>query len=416
MGNPQGDVGMSEIITDSKLCTGCGACENICPKSCIKRKKEDAGFQMEKSDGCIDCGLCSKVCPVLNPPELSYPQKAYAAWATDKVTRRTSASGGVAATLYRYALKKGYEFVGAYLDSSFECHLALGSTEEDVRKFQNSKYTFSFPDAIYKEVVQSVKAGKSVLFAGLPCQVAAMKKYFQTLHLSYEKLILVDIICHGTPNPDYLKNHIAAVAKGEKVEKCFFRDANFDTSKFVYTLYKHASNKPIYKKYVDEDDLYQIGYHGALIYRDSCYVCQFAQTNRCGDLTIGDFHVWDVESCDIDIENVSTILVNTEKGMKLLESVLSDNNLTAIERPLEEPIQGEKQLRHPSIAGPERKQFLEEYRKSQDYESAASVAFRGIVRRRKLKIDKIIIWLKRAIKIFVPRKLWLMLKKKVKKD
>ena len=181
-------------------------------------------------------------------------------------------------------------------------------------------------------------------------------------------------------------------------------------------MYKHTSNDPFYKKYVDEDDLYQIGYHGALIYRDSCYACQYAQTNRCSDLTIGDFHVWDVESCDIDIENVSTILINSEKGMKLLEDIKSDNALIAIERPLDEPIRGEKQLRHPSIAGPERKQFLVEYQKSHDYELAANIAFRGIVRRRKLKIEKIKMQVKKTIKIFVPRKLWLLMKKSVKKD
>ena len=407
---------MSKVITAGALCTGCGACENICPKSCVIRIKEDAGFQMQKGDGCVDCGLCSKVCPVLNMPEFAYPQKAYAAWATDTTIRKTSASGGVAATLYRYALKQGYYFVGAYLNDSFECHLAIGSTEEDIRKFQNSKYTFSFPDEIYKQVGRLVKQGKDVLFVGLPCQVAAVKNYFKTSNLSFEKLILVDIICHGTPNPDYLKSHIAAVAGREKVEKCFFRDANFDTSKFAYTLYKHTSNDPFYKKYVDEDDLYQIGYHGALIYRDSCYVCQYAQTNRCSDLTIGDFHVWDVESCDIDIENVSTILINSEKGMKLLEDIKSDNALIAIERSLDEPIRGEKQLRHPSIAGPERKQFLVEYQKSHDYELAANIAFRGIVRRRKLKIEKIKMQVKKTIKIFVPRKLWLLMKKSVKKD
>ena len=95
---------MSKVITAGALCTGCGACENICPKSCVIRIKEDTGFQMQKGDGCVDCGLCSKVCPVLNMPEFAYPQKAYAAWATDTTIRKTSASGGVAATLYRYAL------------------------------------------------------------------------------------------------------------------------------------------------------------------------------------------------------------------------------------------------------------------------------------------------------------------------
>ena len=37
---------MSKVITAGALCTGCGACENICPKSCVIRIKEDAGFQM----------------------------------------------------------------------------------------------------------------------------------------------------------------------------------------------------------------------------------------------------------------------------------------------------------------------------------------------------------------------------------
>lgn len=407
---------MNKIITESSLCTGCGACENICPKSCVKRYRLDAGFQMEKSDGCVDCGLCSKVCPILNEVALFYPQKAYAAWANDEKTRRSSASGGVAATLYRYVVQRGYEFIGAYLDDRFECHLTIGRTEEDIKRFQNSKYTYSFPDIIYRQVADRVIQGASVLFVGLPCQVAAIKKYFQTLHLPTDSLILVDIICHGTPNPDYLKNHIVAVARGECVEKCFFRDANFDTSKYAYTLYKHTSNKPIYKKYVDEDDLYQIGYHGALIYRDSCYSCRFAQTNRSGDLTIGDFHVWDVESCDIDIENVSTILVNTEKGMRLLAEVIASNSLTAIERSVEEPIRGEMQLRHPSVAGPERRVFLEEYKLSQDFETSAAVAFHRIVIRRKLKIDKIKKGIMKMIKVFVPKKLWLMLKKQAKKD
>lgn len=123
-----------------------------------------------------------------------------------------------------------------------------------------------------------------------------------------------------------------------------------------------------------------------------------------------------VEKIETEAMYVSTILINSEKGMKLLEDIKSNNALIAIERPLDEPIRGEKQLRHPSTAGPERKQFLVEYQKSHDYELAANIAFRGIVRRRKLKIEKIKMQVKKTIKIFVPRKLWLLMKKSVKKD
>lgn len=83
----------------------------------------------------------------------------------------------MAATLYKYALKQGYYFVGAYLNDSFECHLAIGSTDEDIRKFQNSKYTLVFLMKFNKQVGQLVKQGKDVMFVGLPCSGSCGKKF-----------------------------------------------------------------------------------------------------------------------------------------------------------------------------------------------------------------------------------------------
>lgn len=143
-----------------------------------------------------------------------------------------------------------------------------------IKDFKNSKYTFSFASDIFDEILNKLKCGYDVLFIGLPCQVAAIKNLVRITTVK-GNLITVDLVCHGTPPPIYLQQHIKAIElkQKQKFTKCFFRDAKFDTSNFVYTLYTHNSEKPTYVKFVDENDNYQIGYHNALIYREVCYNC-----------------------------------------------------------------------------------------------------------------------------------------------
>lgn len=43
-------------------CIGCGACEPVCPVSCIS-EVEDSKRKIDE-DSCIDCGACSGECPV----------------------------------------------------------------------------------------------------------------------------------------------------------------------------------------------------------------------------------------------------------------------------------------------------------------------------------------------------------------
>ena len=55
-------------LLDGKLCTGCGACRNICPAKAINMQPNAEGFLFPKIDEkkCIDCGLCATTCPQLN--------------------------------------------------------------------------------------------------------------------------------------------------------------------------------------------------------------------------------------------------------------------------------------------------------------------------------------------------------------
>ncbi|MCJ8343439.1 MAG: 4Fe-4S binding protein, partial [Cetobacterium sp.] len=43
-------------------CISCGACQEVCPVSCIS--EDENGKRVIDEDVCIDCGSCASVCPV----------------------------------------------------------------------------------------------------------------------------------------------------------------------------------------------------------------------------------------------------------------------------------------------------------------------------------------------------------------
>lgn len=51
---------MAHVITKSD-CINCGACEPVCPVTCIT-EKDDA--RIIDGEACIDCGACVDECPV----------------------------------------------------------------------------------------------------------------------------------------------------------------------------------------------------------------------------------------------------------------------------------------------------------------------------------------------------------------
>ncbi|MDD3416427.1 MAG: Coenzyme F420 hydrogenase/dehydrogenase, beta subunit C-terminal domain [Lachnospiraceae bacterium] len=371
-------------LCDKNNCTACSACENICNKNAIVQiKRWDGSWYMTiDEDRCIDCNLCRKVCPSLNTKVSNKPMKAFAAWSKDSDIHRKSASGGIASELYLFAIRNGWSFVGVQLDERFDAYYCMGETECDIEKFRNSKYSFSNMGDVYKKIEQVIKKNKRVLFIGLPCHVSAVKSYFTLKKLNMDYLVTVDLVCHGTPSPDFLKQHIKTVEekKGKKTSICYFRDPNYNTDRYFFTLYDVNGNR-LYKKKIKSDDTYQIGYHSALIYRDSCYSCMYAKREREGDITISDYHGL---GSKVEYRKsryaVSCILVNTVKGKIIVEQLNDEKRLQLFERPLLEPLEGEPQFNHPSVAPVERETFIKEYIKYQSYDMAAERAFKEIKR------------------------------------
>lgn len=356
-------------LVSKKNCTACGACINKCPKKCIHfiADESDNIYPVVDEMVCMECKQCEKVCPQLDKKEyLQMPIKAFAGWHNDELVRNTSASGGAATAIYMYALKMGYVCYGVVFDEQWNVNYVKIKNKDDLKKVRNSKYVFSDTKSIFKEIKDELNSENTVIWIGLPCQTAGLKKY---LEKDYRNFITIDLICHGVCSAEYLKQYITSieVKNHQKYSKCFFRDANFDTSKFAYTLYTHTSAKPSYVEYV-KDGLYSIGYHKGITYRENCYHCKFASIKRVADITLADY--WLIgEKIPFPYEknNVSLIFVNNKCGEEFVKKVEDADLVTIVERPIEEAVEVQGQLQHPTSKSFEQRLFIKNYKNTRNF-------------------------------------------------
>lgn len=93
----------------------------------------------------------------------------------------------------------------------------------------------------------------------------------------------------------------------------------------------YDGNKIIYSK-PKAQDLYYSAYAKGLIHRENCYSCQYAGTQRCSDITAGDF--WGLDLSTLKNKTLKTAvcsvcLINTDKGetfSKTLQTLLNMKN------------------------------------------------------------------------------------------
>lgn len=370
-------------LADKESCTACGACAFVCAKNSITMIEDEHGsvYPSLDSTNCVECGRCQKTCPILSPLDVNTPQIAYSAWSSDEKERETSASGGIAAEIYKKAVSEGCDIAGAVQQDDFRVVMQLSSDEKAILKFKNSKYVFSEAWHVYQEIKQSLKADKNVVFIGLPCQVAALRKIFR----ENEKILFVEVVCHGTAPFSYLKQHIEHIehTKNEKAIRMSFRDPDTYTYTFTFTLY-NKDGKRFYAEVPRKTDTYQYAYHSTISYRENCYHCHFAREQRIADITLSDYKgLGRMAPCSYGETNVSCILVNTEKGKKFIKEMIQEKRIYADERPVREPIEGDPQLRQPSLKGAARMDF-ERLIKVNDFETTMQIVMKRDKRRKKI--------------------------------
>ena len=337
-------------VIDPVDCTGCGLCAHICPSKCISMKEGKLGhlFPSVDSKKCIHCNLCVKKCPSKSPIRLGYPLAAYAAWVQDEDDYLTSTSGGAASALSHDIISRGGVVYGCTMgESSVVKHIRVEDSER-LNTLKGSKYVQSDIKGIFSILRDDVNEGRPTLFIGSPCQVAAVKSMYPDTPTN---LYLVDIVCHGVPSLGVFQNYL----------KNKFGRAHFDSISFrrgSELILEIEDRGDVIYRANHRDDLYYTLFMQGFTYRDSCHQCKYAQPNRISDITIGDF--WGLGrygKCNIPEHKhgISVILPISEKGMSLIDRVRDKLNI--YERPIEEAIQGNSQLKSPAMAGKRIKLF-----------------------------------------------------------
>lgn len=336
------------MICDKKHCTGCGMCTAVCPTQCITLEKNEYGslkYQVDEKK-CIRCGKCERMCPQ-NSSVVQSVRKCYGGWAEELKERQTSASGGIAAALYRQMLSKGGAIVGACYEND-EFRLKLTQDETEIEKFKGSKYVNCNSQHIYQEVKQKINQCIPVLFIGTPCQVAAIKSYIGASDLLYT----VDLICHGTPPQSIFEEHFKINEKG--IVSVNFRDGGL----YKLSMKDMTGRQTVVDSAIDE---YYLAFINGIIFSDCCYECQYASSKRCSDITIGDFRGIDEKIGQSEgVKRVSLVLSNTERGEKML---LSTPSIRLVERDLSEALPHNEQLSHPKKRTNDRFSFEKLYPK-----------------------------------------------------
>lgn len=306
-------------ITDKKDCCGCSACASICPKLCISMQEDNEGFlypTVNESD-CIDCGLCEKVCHELHPSDERTPLQAFAAINADENIRLQSSSGGIFYLLAQKTISEGGVVFGARFDEQWQVVIDYAETMEGVRPFMGSKYVQARMGTAYSDTKRFLQNGRTVLFSGTPCQIAGLLHF---LRKPYDNLLTVDIVCHGVPSPKVWHSYLESVTPpGQTLTSINLRDKSRGWKRYSYMI--EAGETTLVDEYA-ASTLYSQGFSLNLFLRPSCHRCPSKKLRAGSDITLAD--CWGsqfLENLQDDDKGLSTIICNTEKGQRILNSL-----------------------------------------------------------------------------------------------
>lgn len=310
---------------DPNRCCGCLACVASCGKGALTESTDSLGFFRPSWDdiSCVGCGVCDRVCPTLSPRQQDARSKTLWAQSRDNGAVRGSSSGGVFAALAGIVLDSSGTVYGAAFTDDFSHveHTRVDSVYE-LGRLMTSKYVQSrVSREVYRSVLSDLADGRTVLFSGTACQVAAVRNVLGSRKLK-GTLLAIDVMCHGVPSPRLWSDYVAylSTSMGAQLESVNFRSKTSGWTS--YSLQCRACNE----KEIEiphSQDWYMKAFLTNHSLRSSCFDCPSKQS--CGsDLTLGDY--WGFEGSGEGIivdEGVSAVIARTPLGEAYLQKATS---------------------------------------------------------------------------------------------
>lgn len=276
---------------------------------------------------------------------------AYAGYLEEDAALLSCTSGGIATALSQEMVRRGGYVAGVvYADDYKSAQYHITNRAEDLDRFKGSKYVEVHKGTVYADVKALLEAGEAVLFFGLPCTVAALRAY---LKKEYDKLMTVDLICHGPTDArvhrQYIE-HLEQTYQSRVVDFSVRRKKDTWLPAYLHAVMENGKEfmKPFYHT--------EYGYAFSVMAKKACYTCAFRGDKRTGDLMLGDFHGVREEDEFWNPKGVSAILVGSEKGQDML---LHTPGIRLFETTCARIAENNPNVIRPRDSAPQRKKFEE---------------------------------------------------------
>ncbi|MCM1372197.1 MAG: Coenzyme F420 hydrogenase/dehydrogenase, beta subunit C-terminal domain [Bacteroides sp.] len=279
---------------------------------------------------CTDCSVCTKKCPALTDIREMYgtEPRAFYAWQTNENAIKQSSSGGIAYALGRMFVEKGAVVYGCKWDNG---HVVFDKTDTlaGLDMFRGSKYVQPIASGIYRDVRQTLRLGKEVLFIGLPCHIRALRNY-----VSSELLTTVDILCAGIPTRLLFDGYCQWKFPGQCVTSVNFRAKDVGWRNSTVKFY---SGKRLLLAEGRHINRLFLGFNSGLLYHTACYNCKLNTLPRLGDISLGDY--WRSPAERDNANGNSLVLANTARGKEIV-SMFDKDTVLCNEIALSEALSG----------------------------------------------------------------------------
>ena len=226
--------------------------------------------------------------------------KCYVAWSRDPVVLRRSTSGGMFSELAKWMLNKGGIVVGAAYGAHLRVEHRVARTEEELLPLCGVKYVQgTIGREVYDCIRKTLSERQKVLFTGLPCQCAAVRKMFE----DDDNLYLCDLICYGAPSPRFWDRYITDLetTKHKTLKGLSPRDKRGGWGHG--SVYRYDWSDGTVTRKGAGFDPYALAFGKNLSFRKCCFSCRFRGLERPVDFTIGD--AWGIGEMGLHLpENV----------------------------------------------------------------------------------------------------------------
>lgn len=316
------------IAPTKEECSYCSACQTVCPTKAISYETDKEGFLYPRIDysKCIHCGMCDQVCEYVQKSFINCGtlKRAFALKNVNDIERTSSRSGGLFFLVSKIIIADGGVIYGAIIDKDNIVKHVRAETIETVQQMQKSKYVQSNLGKIFPFVINDLKSGRIVFFAGTPCIINGLKNLLTVMKVDTGRFYTMDIMCHGTPSPMIFADYIEKIKdKYGAIHSFEFRDKAMGW-KNHFESFENSNNQRFFSS--DYADLF----YSRVAFRPACYNCLFANLRRPGDITGAD--LWGGEKLTgfFDEKGVSLVMVNDEKGEDLISKIANQATMVNI--------------------------------------------------------------------------------------